>query len=282
MRPVFDYEQLDALLKDFYELTQIRITLFDSDFQELAFVPGVHSPLCQLIRSADEGIAACRVCDRAACTRATGDFGGHSYVCHAGLTEAIIPFYVNRMLAGYLILGQALAYPDHEGAWAAVRQRCAGLKLDPRQLKQACDQSPLVSQSYFRAAKHILHAIASYLTMEKVAMLREESNADRLDRYVSEHYTEPLTAQSLCQCLHIGKTQLYTLSKQLYGTGVAQQIRKLRIDRARRLLRDRPDLSVSNIADDCGFNDYNYFISVFSRMTGQSPSHYRKRQNGGE
>ena len=279
MRPVFDFDQLNALLRDFYELTQIRITVFDDRFRELTFVPGTHAPLCTLIRAAG-GEAACRDCDRAACARASRQSSALIYRCHAGLMEAIMPFYVKDTLVGYLILGQALVYPSRDAARAAVEPRCRALGVDSGRLRAAFDASPLVSESCFQSATHILHALASYLTLEKMATLKEERVAERLDNYICEHFTEPMTAQTLCDRLQIGKTQLYSLSKQLYGSGVAQQVRKLRIEKARRLLAERPDMSVGDVAEACGFSDYNYFISVFTRMTQESPSRYRRHAAG--
>lgn len=278
MRPVFDFDKLNALLRDFYRLTQIRITVFDSGFEELTYVPGTNAPLCTLLR-ASGAESACRECDQAACARAAsrGQAGALTYRCYAGLMEAIMPFYVDNTLAGYLILGQALAYPSREEAFVAVERRCRRYGIDPSLLREACDRTPLISEDYFRSATHILHAIASYLTLEKMATLKEDRIAERLDSYIHEHFTEPITAQSLCRQLQIGKTQLYSLSKQLYGIGVAQKIRSLRIEKARQLLSQRPDMRVNDVAEACGFSDYNYFISVFSRLTGESPSRYRRR-----
>lgn len=276
MRPVFDFDKLNALLRDFYELTQIRITVFDSDFRELTYVPGTYTPLCALLR-ASGAERACHDCDQAACTRAASQSGALIYRCHAGLMEAIMPFYVKDTLAGYLILGQALAYSSREEAFSEVESRCRGFGVDSQQLREACDRTMLISEDYFHSATHILHAIASYLTLEKMATLKEDRIAERLDNFIYEHYTEPITAQTLCQELRIGKTQLYSLSKQLYGSGIAQKIRSLRIEKARQLLRERPDMSVNAVAEACGFNDYNYFISVFSRLTGESPARFRKQ-----
>ena len=40
-------------------------------------------------------------------------------------------------------------------------------------------------------------------------------------------------------------------------------------------------LSISQIAEACGFSDYNYFIAVFSRLTGMPPRKYRVLQGQG-
>ena len=57
--------------------------------------------------------------------------------------------------------------------------------------------------------------------------------------------------------------------------GVAQHIRALRIAHARKLLIKRSDMNISEVAEACGFKDYNYFITVFGRMVGVAPRQYR-------
>ena len=53
-------------------------------------------------------------------------------------------------------------------------------------------------------------------------------------------------------------------------------IRRYRTSKARILLSERPDLSISEVAFDCGFTDANYFSTVFSKEYGVSPSAFRK------
>ena len=90
---------------------------------------------------------------------------------------------------------------------------------------------------------------------------------------------EEFTVQNLCDQFEIGKTQLYRIAKELYGCGIAQHIRKLRMDLAMSLLTEKKSMSISEIASTCGYGDYNYFISVFSREVGCPPMVYRKSQN---
>ncbi|MBO4356336.1 MAG: AraC family transcriptional regulator [Clostridia bacterium] len=78
----------------------------------------------------------------------------------------------------------------------------------------------------------------------------------------------------------MGKTQLYELSHQLYGCGIAEKIRNMRINKAKALLLDHKELALFEIAGQCGFRDYNYFITVFSREVGCSPGAYRKMTEG--
>ena len=275
MISVFDLEQLQELLADFYRITRIRITVFDHQFQELVSFPENRPAVCRQIRSSSAGSRACAKCDREACRIAAKQTKTYIYRCHAGLTEAITPLYAGNALIGYLLFGHIFAYDSFEQGWAVIRECCGGYGLDMEKLKAACESRPRISQDYINSAAKILHATASYLLLERMAILKEDSAAARLDDYLNRNYAGDLTAESICRELGLGRTRLYKLSNQLYGTGPSEQLRLIRIRRARELLRTS-DLSIGEIAQACGFSDYNYFIAVFKKETGVAPGKYRR------
>jgi LacI family transcriptional regulator len=61
---------------------------------------------------------------------------------------------------------------------------------------------------------------------------------------------------------------------QHLGRSPAQEIRRVRIDHARRLLA-QTNLSMQEIAEACGYSTYNYLGNVFKKETGISPGRYR-------
>jgi len=277
MNTVFDLDKLRQLLKDFYEIAKVRITVFDARLKEIVSYPETVAPLCKLIRETEAGVRACLRCDRNACAEALEKRGTVIYQCHAGLTEAVMPLFADSLLVGYLLIGHVFAYESHEEGWREVSVRCEGLPLDREKLRELCCAGTLHTPDYIRSAAKIMHAVAAYLLLERMAVVGEAPLAERLNTLLEEQYTENVTAQSLCQTLKIGRTQLYKLSHQLYGCGIAEHLRRLRLDKAKRLLEKRPELHVSEIAAQCGFSDYNYFIAVFSRENGCSPGAYRRR-----
>lgn len=52
---VFDQEKLKGLLRDFYLLSHIRITLFDKNLEEIVSYPEQRAPFCMLIRKTTAG-----------------------------------------------------------------------------------------------------------------------------------------------------------------------------------------------------------------------------------
>lgn len=279
MISVFDQNKLRGLLKDFYQLSQIRITVFDENRNELCSYPESIPEFCKIIRSCEAGEAACARCDKAACQRAAKERKTQIYRCHAGLTEAVTPLIVHDVLVGYLLFGHVYAYPDRESGWAEIRRCCEGLPLDLEALKRASLERPRLEAEYVRSATQILLAVASYLVMERMATLQSDHLAVQIDEYLTAHFTGRVRAADLCRAFRIGKTQLYQLSRQLYGCGIAEHVRALRVRLARELLEERPELSLAEIAVRCGYPDYNYFIHVFTQAEGISPGAFRRRKD---
>lgn len=271
----FDLNKLSALLKDFYTLTQIRITVFDDNFKELAAYPEQIAPVCQIIRSDPDAEKECRNCDRRACEIAARRHTPYTYQCHAGLTESITPLYLGSIVIGYLLFGHVFSYPSHEEGWKNMQKLCAFYYLDQEDLKNAVYERPIISETFISSASHILQAVASYLCLERMVNLRQKDLPVQIDEYISEHFTENMDVNHLCKKFQIGKTLLYEIAKQNYGIGIAEHIRNLRIEKAKELLTEHPEMRISEIASRCGFDDYNYFITVFKRLTGLPPRQYR-------
>ncbi len=101
----------------------------------------------------------------------------------------------------------------------------------------------------------------------------------QIDRYIQEHLTEGIDVRNICAHFKIGKTRLYEIAKESYGVGIAEFIRRQRIEMAQSLLLNSPELGIDVIASRCGFHDYNYFFTVFRKVTGKSPKEYLKEKD---
>ena len=273
MMSSFDLTKLNALLKDFYNLTRIRITVFDDSFRELAAYPEQIAPFCRIIRSDAQGERECRCCDARACEIAARRHSPYTYRCHAGLTESIAPLHLGNVVIGYLLFGHVFSYPSYEEGWAEIEKLCRGYRIDFKALQKACLKQPIISEDYITSASHILKAVASFLCLERMVSLKQQELPVRIDTYITDHYTEPLDARSLCRKFGVGRTQLYEIARQNYGMGIAEHIRSLRMEKAKRLLEEG-ELPLAEIAAQCGYRDYNYFIAAFKRAEGVSPKRY--------
>ena len=92
---------------------------------------------------------------------------------------------------------------------------------------------------------------------------------------IKEHYTENITLTGLAEKYAISVSHLSELLKEHLQLSFSEYISSKRIQKAKELLADE-SLSIEQIAEQTGYNDYFYFTKVFKKNTGISPSKYRK------
>ena len=110
----------------------------------------------------------------------------------------------------------------------------------------------------------------------------DDSGAPGFDRLIDnviseirEHYMEDISLTSLASKYNVSMGRLSEMIKEHLKVNFSDYIASLRIQRAKELLRDE-SLSIQEIAEIVGYNDYFYFTKVFKKVEGISPSKYRK------
>ncbi|CAI6080393.1 AraC family transcriptional regulator [Cohnella sp. JJ-181] len=93
--------------------------------------------------------------------------------------------------------------------------------------------------------------------------------------YLSTQYAEPLTIEAMAETLGYNRAYLSRLFKRHAGVTPIAFLTRIRIDRAKRLLRERPELTVEQVASSVGFQDSLYFSKQFRRAFGATPTGYR-------
>ncbi len=92
---------------------------------------------------------------------------------------------------------------------------------------------------------------------------------------IRDHYMEDISLTSLSAKYNISMGHLSKMIKENLQVNFSDYIASLRIQRAKELLRD-DSLSIQEISEIVGYNDYFYFTKVFKKVEGISPSKYRK------
>ncbi len=119
--------------------------------------------------------------------------------------------------------------------------RCIGKEAEPRQVS---------NESQRRVGAFITH-------------LRKE--CDRL-----------WTLEAMADQCGLGRSRFTTLCHQLTGDSPLQLVNRLRVDRAKSLLRETRK-TITEVAFDCGFSSSQYFARVFRNFTGMDATGYRER-----
>jgi len=98
----------------------------------------------------------------------------------------------------------------------------------------------------------------------------------RARRYIEELACQGLTVEQLLQRLDISQKTLNKRFAVVYGETPGQAIQRLKIERAKQWL-GTTNLSITRIADMCGFGEPSNFDRFFRRAAGCTPSEYRER-----
>ena len=98
--------------------------------------------------------------------------------------------------------------------------------------------------------------------------------------YMNEHFTEPITLESVAGALGYSANYLSHCIQKLYGLNFCTILASLRIERARYLLTSS-DKTTTEICYECGFGSDRTFLRQFKSIMGFSPSEYRKKYFAG-
>lgn len=101
----------------------------------------------------------------------------------------------------------------------------------------------------------------------------QESLSGMIMKYISENYSHPITINELASRFCVSDSTVYKNFKKHTGLKITDYINFTRIMNAERLIRET-SLSLSEISGQCGFNDSNYFSTVFKRYKGVSPGRF--------
>lgn len=96
-------------------------------------------------------------------------------------------------------------------------------------------------------------------------------------RYLEAHFDEPLTLEDIAEKVHMSRYALCHYYKGVCSTTVMEQLRSIRIEKAKQLLR-LSNATVDEIGKSCGFESPSYFGKIFRQETGYSPREYRNKR----
>lgn len=101
-----------------------------------------------------------------------------------------------------------------------------------------------------------------------------ERRVQALIQELAAHCGHPWSLRAMSAFCNIKRTQLNNTFQRLTGCTPIHYLSRLRIERAKTLLRDTDD-AITDIAFQCGASSSQYFANLFRRATGMTPSEFR-------
>ena len=120
-------------------------------------------------------------------------------------------------------------------------------------------------------------AIENVRSMQKTDSI-VHSQKDVIKDYIDRNYKKDISAKDVAGILGYSDVYFSKVFKQLFDDNFINYLTKIRIDRAKLLLKD-VSFNIKEVGKSVGYADSNYFTKVFKRSVGMSPSEYRSKHN---
>jgi len=96
-----------------------------------------------------------------------------------------------------------------------------------------------------------------------------------IEVYLQEGYRRPYSLERLAAVFGYKPAYLLRLYRRVTGRTPTQDLIRLRIEKAKRLLAGHPHVEVKQVAAAVGYEDALYFSRLFKKETGLNPSAFR-------
>lgn len=105
----------------------------------------------------------------------------------------------------------------------------------------------------------------------------ETDEVEKIKAYIDEHYLTLESMEKVAAEFGYNYTYLSRMFKQKTGETMSRYILNKKIELAKDMLENKPELKVTEVSDLCGYGDYRYFTRIFKKMVGVSPSEYKEQ-----
>lgn len=167
----------------------------------------------------------------------------------------MIDYIISCGFKGFTII--LSGYQDFEYAQHAIKSKVFRYLLKPIDIEE------------------IKEAIESILT--ELNGSRKNPDSEKFSdviRFIDEHFREDISLKFLSKKYHFDISYFSKILKKNIGMNYIEYITKLRIQEAKRLLKET-NYSIEKISEDVGYGNSKYFSTLFKKETGISPNAYK-------
>ncbi len=205
----------------------------------------------------------------------------HTVTCPFGLTETAVPVKLGTQIVGYLRIGQVLRHmPAKSDTRKVTREleRC-GMRFSA-EIRKAWEKNPLMPPERYNAVVRLLTFFADQLSALSNQLAMERNNSEpplvlKAREYIDKHKTEELSLADVAKAAGASVFHFCKVFHKSTGLKFTDYVARVRLEDARTRLLN-PNLRISEIAYDVGFQSLTQFNRTFKRVFGQSPTEFRE------
>ena len=237
------------------------------------------NPFCALISKKSRACAACLQVQERLCQKAAIE--ADTVVCPVGLCDTAVPVRMSDRLLGFLQVGQVFRKKPTAAQFTKVVQLCEkwGIDVTREALRKAYFSGKVVSQKEHDSTVKLLTIFAQHLALLSNQVFIQQENSEppvitKARAYIHEHQTEDLKLGQVAKAVNTSSFYFCKMFKKVTGINFTDYVARVRIEKSKNLLLN-PNLRISEIAFEVGFQSLTHFNRVFKKILGQSPTEYR-------
>jgi YesN/AraC family two-component response regulator len=202
------------------------------------------------------------------------------------LSDTAVPVNLGNQLIGFLQTGQVLLRKPSSSQFARTAKQLIdwGLKVDLSKLEEAYFHTRVLGKAQYEAMVGLLTIFGQHLSIVANQVAVQQKNAEppaitRAKAFIDSHQAEDLCLGEVARAVNTSTFYFCKMFKKATGLHFTEYLSRVRIEKARNLLLN-PNLRVSEIAYEVGFQSLTHFNRVFKKLIGNSPTEYRCQLKG--
>jgi len=238
------------------------------------------NPFCALMAKTNKSCIACLEVE--AKMEKSTTLEPKSLHCFAGMCDTMVPIRVGNKLIAFLQTGQVLLdRPSHGGFDKITRQLLDwGTSVDLKSLEEAYFQTKVLTPQQYDGFINMLTVFSQHLaTIGNSVKIKENAGepqtVKRARQYIEHNFDKRLRLEEAAKAVNTSVRYFCKVFKKSTSMTFVDYLTRLRIEKSKNLLLN-PNKRISEIAYEVGFESLTQFNRSFKKLSGQTPTQYRK------
>jgi len=202
--------------------------------------------------------------------------------CFAGLCETAVPVRVGENLVAWLETGQVLVDHPTTSKFSRLAKSLLrwGTHVDMKKVEEAYFNTRVISRTQYESAVQLLQVFAGHLATvgQQIALRHEQKEPSAVTKareWIAANCDDKVSLASAAEAVNLSAKHFSEVFHKAIGIPFVEYVARVRVEKAKGLLAN-PQLRISEIAFEVGFQSLSQFNRAFRHYAGTSPREYRQ------
>jgi AraC-like DNA-binding protein len=267
-------DQVQQIFDLFSSIFNIRI-LFYSAAGDIVKV-GLNRPnsdYCSLIQEKLYGLDSCLELDQAKRAEAFEKKGMICFTCHAGLTEALTPLFVEEKLLGFMGFGQIRTSNHVPGRVMKDWEN----KFTPPALENAYKNLPLLEIEKINEILSLFSILIEYIMKNNLISLKGDLLLNQIITFLEDNLHRSISLKDVSNHIDRSESTVSHLLKKKLNQSFKQTVIQIKLEKADEYLQLVPKMKIKDIAAKIGYDDALYFSRLYKKNKQYTPREFQQK-----